>query len=155
MIEVPAQTELQELGVIQLECNDRTPYQARKAVAAWAGVAHPAQEILILATSELITNAVTHAGDIDWIELKLSQGLDFLRLVVTDPGLACSTPSRIPMQASNLYAEQGRGLAIVESLSRGRWGSHRLPVNGHRSVWCHLDLCPTPAQLEELFRASV
>ena len=161
MIDMPVQTGLHELGVIRLECTDRAPYQARKAVTAWTGTTHPAQEILILAASELVTNTVRHAagigpsGDLAWIELTLSQGLDFLRLEVTDPGWVCSTPSRTPMKASNLYAEQGRGLAIVEKLSRGRWGSHRRPGNGHRTVWCHLDLSPTPAQLEELFRASV
>ncbi|MEU6720768.1 ATP-binding protein [Nonomuraea sp. NPDC046802] len=158
MIYLPVLTEHREIGVIRLARNDRAPYLAREAVTAWTGTAHPAREILSLAASELVTNAVKHAADIgpsDDIELQLSQGPDYLRLVVTDPGSARWTPSPIPMQGSNLYAEQGRGLAIVHNLSRGRWGSHRLPESGHRVVWCHLDLSPTPAQLEELFRASI
>ncbi|MFC4011328.1 ATP-binding protein [Nonomuraea purpurea] len=161
MIYLPTLTERQELGVIQLGRNDRAPHLAREAVTAWTGTTHPAREILILVASELVTNAVKHAaldidpsGNLDWVKLELSQGPEFLRLVVTDPGSASSTPSCIPMQAPNLYAEQGRGLAIVENLSRGRWGSHRLPASGHRVVWCYLDLSPTPAQLEELFRPS-
>ncbi len=158
MIQIPVATGHQKLGVIQLARDDRAPYLAREAVTAWTGPAHPARETLILVASELVTNSVKHAaglgpsGDLDRIELTLSQGPDFLRLAVTDPGSACSAPSCIPMQASNLYAEQGRGLAIVDNLSRGRWGSYRLPASGHRVVWCHLDLSPTPAQLEELFR---
>jgi anti-sigma regulatory factor (Ser/Thr protein kinase) len=157
VIQIPVATGHQKLGVIQLARDDRAPYLAREAVTAWTGPAHPARETLILVASELVTNSVKHAaglgpsGDLDWIELTLSQGPDFLRLVVTDPGSACSAPSCIPMQASNLYAEQGRGLAIVDNLSRGRWGSYRLPASGHHVVWCHLDPSPTPAQLEELF----
>ncbi|MEV6036834.1 ATP-binding protein [Nonomuraea sp. NPDC052116] len=162
MIYISVMTECHELGVIQLARDERAPYLAREAVTAWAGAEHPAREILVLVASELVTNAVKHVAleigpgsDLDGIEVKLSQGRDFLRLVVTDPGSACSTPSCIPMQASNLYAMQGRGLAIVDRLSRGRWGSHQLHASGHRVVWCHLDLSPTPAELEELFRASV
>ncbi|MEU6715764.1 ATP-binding protein [Nonomuraea sp. NPDC046802] len=160
MIYLPALTERQEIGVIQLARNDQAPYLAREAITTWTGTAHPAREILILVASELVTNSVKHAAldsgpsvDLDWVKVELSQGPEFLRLVVTDPGSACSTPSYIPMQAPNLYAEQGRGLAIVENLSRGRWGSYRLPASGHRVVWCYLDLSPTPAQLEELFRS--
>lgn len=157
MIQLPVPTEHQELGVIQLARDDRAPYRARETVTAWTETTHPARETLTLVASELVTNSVKHAvgpgpsGDLDWIELTLSQGPGFLRLVVTDPGSTRSTPSYIPMQASNLSAEQGRGLAIVDNLSRGRWGSYRLPASGHRVVWCHLDLSPTPAQLEELF----
>ncbi|MFG1709489.1 ATP-binding protein [Nonomuraea sp. M3C6] len=159
MIHKPVLTERQQLGVIQLARDARAPYLARKAVTAWAGAAHPARDILILVVSELVTNAVRHAADVspggdpDEFELTLSQGPDFLRLVVTDPGSPCSSPSCIPMQAPNLYAERGRGLAIVDRLSRGRWGSYQLPVNGHRVVWCYLDLSPTPEQLAEIFRA--
>ncbi|MGW4799908.1 hypothetical protein ACWEPC_46575, partial [Nonomuraea sp. NPDC004297] len=68
---------------------------------------------------------------------------------------SCSQPSCIPLQGPSLNAERGRGLAIVQALSRNRWGSYRLPSTGQRMVWCHLDLHPTPAQVERLYRSPV
>lgn len=158
---VPPPTKLEELGAIQLACSTRAPYLAREAITTWLGGAHAAREIVILAASELVTNAVKYAdatgtGDGPGeIALKLSQDTIVLRLAVTDPGSRCSTPARIPLQAPNLHPENGRGLAIVENLSRGRWGSYRMPGSGYRHVWCHLDRHPTAAQLEELYCAPV
>ncbi|MFE0156741.1 ATP-binding protein [Nonomuraea sp. NPDC059007] len=161
-------SELHNLGAIELACSARAPYLARQAIDAWLGIGHPASEIAQLATSELVTNAVKYADanggtasvpDITAddpegvITLKLCQGSDYLRLGVTDPGSSCSKPSAIPLQAPSLEAERGRGLAIVQALSRNRWGSFRLPLSGGRVVWCHLDVEPTPAQIEELFLA--
>ncbi|WP_143078969.1 ATP-binding protein [Nonomuraea pusilla] len=151
----------EELGVTQLACNDQAPYLARQTVTAWLGTAHAAHEIVTLATSELVTNAVKYADTTDTddncgsITLKLSQDEAVLRLAVTDPGSRCSAPARIPMQEPNLHSEHGRGLAIVDNLSRGRWGSYRMPGGGYRCVWCHLDREPTPAQIEELFQAPI
>lgn len=165
----PPTQQLQPVGILHLARSDRAPYLAREAVSAWLGPGHPAQEIAVLAASELVTNSVRYAGtggssgngegDGDdsqgSITLKLCQGPDYLRLGVTDPGLSCSKPSAIPLQVPSLNAERGRGLAIVQALSRNRWGSSRLPSTGGRVVWCHLDLNPTPAQIEELFLAAV
>ncbi|MFI6184288.1 ATP-binding protein [Nonomuraea sp. NPDC051191] len=163
MYYTPPPDTFEELGVVQLACSDRAPKLARQAVTAWLGTKHTACEIVTLATSELVTNAVKYTDatataandDRDQITLKLSQDEAVLRLVVTDPGSRCSAPARIPMQGPNLHSEHGRGLAIVDNLSRGRWGSYRMPREGHRCVWCHLDREPTPAQLEELFRAPM
>lgn len=85
--------------------------------------------------------------------LELAQAPDFLRLAVTDPGSVSTAPPDIPPQTANPYSEHGRGLAIVQRLSRGRWGNCQTPPQGLRLVWCHLDRQPTPAQLEELFSA--
>lgn len=164
-------TQLQAVGILHLARSDRAPYLAREAISAWLGPAHPAREIVVLAASELVTNATRYtdaprringeSGDggddrtsgQDTITLKLCQGTDYLRLGVTDPGTSCSQPSAIPLQGPSLNAERGRGLAIVQALSRNRWGSFRLPVSKRRVVWCHLDLDPTAAQIEELFLA--
>ncbi|WP_344820842.1 ATP-binding protein [Nonomuraea africana] len=153
--------QLQAIGTTALARSDRAPALAREAVGDWLEPAHPAREITVLAASELVTNAVRHSstaqpsavtqGTPDVITLRLSQGSDYLRLAVTDPGSSCSEPSVIPLQVPNLNAERGR--AIVEALSRGRWGSYRLPPAGLRLVWCHLDLTPTPTELNELFCA--
>jgi hypothetical protein len=161
---------LQALGAVHLAHSDRAPHLAREAVGMWLEPAHPAREITVLVASELVTNAVKYAdassrssgggdgdaeGGQDAITLRLCQGRDYLRLTVTDPGSSCTEPSSIPLQVPSLHAERGRGLAIVEALSRNRWGSYRLPFAGLRLVWCHLDLNPTPSQLEDLFRAPM
>ncbi|GAA0944782.1 hypothetical protein GCM10009560_59100 [Nonomuraea longicatena] len=99
---------------------------------------------------------VTDTGDgLEEITLKLSQDPLVLRLVVTDLGSTSSAPALVPLQVPNLFAEHGRGLAIVDALSRGRWGSYRMPRKRHRYVWCHLDRHPTEAQVENLFCAPV
>ncbi|MEU4574642.1 ATP-binding protein [Nonomuraea sp. NPDC023979] len=154
--------QLKAIGTAHLARSNRAPRLARRAVAVWLERAHPAREITTLAVSELVTNAVQHpdnthpatvpVGTQDLITVTLSQGSDYLRLAVTDPG-SSSQPSIIPLQAPNLHAERGRGLAIVEALSRGRWGSYLLPPAGQRLVWCHLDLDPIPAQDDALFYA--
>ncbi|TMR04298.1 ATP-binding protein [Nonomuraea turkmeniaca] len=157
----PSPREFEEIGAIRLACNARAPYLAREAITRWLGSSHAAREIVTLAVSELVTNAVKYAdatgtgAGCEDITLKLSQDSVVLRLTVTDPGSNCSTPTRIPLQAPDLHAEHGRGLAIVETLSRGRWGSYRSPGSGCRHVWCHLDRHPTEAQLEELYCAPV
>ena len=155
MIHVISKAGLKELGVVELTRDDHAPRRAREAVTGWVGRSHPARDILILAVSELTTNAVRHA-DVGpgrrWLVIQLSQGTDYFRLAVTDPGSLFSVPYHIPLQAPRLngQAEDGRGLAIVAKLSRGRWGSHTLPQAAHRVVWCHLDADPTSAEAELL-----
>ncbi|MBF8184794.1 ATP-binding protein [Nonomuraea sp. K274] len=162
VIYVPSpRVDLHELGAFRLALSDRAPYLAREAITERLTAEHPALEIVTLAASELVTNAVRYSNvsssgdDADAITLELSQAPNYLRLAVTDPGSVCTVPTNIPPQTANLYSEHGRGLAIVERLSRGRWGSHQKPPRGLRLVWCHLDRQPTPAQLEELFSAPV
>jgi anti-sigma regulatory factor (Ser/Thr protein kinase) len=130
------------MGIIELARNSHAPRRAREAVTAWTGRDHAALDVLTLAASELVTNAVQHADtgcDRRWVLVQLSQSVDFLHLTVTDPGSLFSAPYRIPRQEQfNDKAEGGRGLAIVAELSRGRWGSHLLPPSMHRVVWCDL-----------------
>jgi anti-sigma regulatory factor (Ser/Thr protein kinase) len=112
------------MGIIELTRNTHAPRRAREAVTAWAGRDHAALDVLTLVASELVTNAVQHADtgcDRRWVLVQLSQGIDFLRLTVTDPGSLFSAPYRVPAQEQfNDKAEGGRGLAIVAELSRGR-----------------------------------
>jgi len=67
-----------------------------------------------LCASEIITNALTHAGNECWVRTHWSG--QFLQVEVTDRSLH-------PPVASNatLDAVSGRGLALVESFSHG-WG---------------------------------
>jgi anti-sigma regulatory factor (Ser/Thr protein kinase) len=140
VIHVISRIGLTELGEAKLVRDAQAPRLARETATAWIGRSHPARDVLVLAASELVTNAVQHADtgcDRRWVLVQLSQGIDFLRLTVTDPGSLFSAPYRIPTREQfNDKAEGGRGLAIVAELSRGRWGSHLLPPSMHRVVWC-------------------
>ncbi len=142
MIYVISQTGLTDLGEAKFARDTQAPRLARETVTAWIGHSHPARDVLVLAASELVTNAVQHADTgcgRRWVLVQLFRGIDFLRLTVTDPGSLFSAPYRIPMQEQfNDEAEGGRGLAIVAELSCGRWGSHLLPQSMHRVVWCDL-----------------
>jgi hypothetical protein len=92
---------------------------ARKVITEWLGDEHAAREIVILAASELVTNAVKYTDatrsidDLGQITINLSHDATILRLAVTDPG-SCSAPAHIPPQALDPYSERGRGLAIVK-----------------------------------------
>ena len=68
-------------------------------------------------TSELVTNAVTHAGAPAFdLELLRLEGSGAIVIVVTDP---CPLP---PVKRDpTADAEHGRGLHVVEALS-ARWG---------------------------------
>jgi anti-sigma regulatory factor (Ser/Thr protein kinase) len=71
-----------------------------------------------LLTSELVTNAILHASDEhESIELVISWGGGLLRVEVHDGSR--SAPARVHALP---YAEAGRGLMLLESLSSS-WGS--------------------------------
>ena len=71
-----------------------------------------------LLTSELVTNAILHASDEhESIELVISWGAGLLRVEVHDGSR--SAPARVHALP---YAEAGRGLMLLDSLSTS-WGS--------------------------------
>lgn len=103
-------------------------------------------ETAMLLVSELITNAVTHAGGVieppeDLFELrgKVAQVMlcislhESLRIEVWDQSSAPPVPH---MAASD--ATSGRGLELVASLSK-EWGCTLL-ITGGKIVWFALDL---------------
>ena len=94
------------------------------------GVVDTAVEDAAVVVSELVTNAVVHArsGPL----LVLSVRGDVLRIVVRDDD--GGTPPQ-PLAVDD-DASHGRGLALVEAISR-RWGVERQP-DGGKSVWCEL-----------------
>ena len=72
----------------------------------------------VLLTSELVTNAILHASDEhESIELVISWGAGLLRVEVHDGSR--SAPARVHALP---YAEAGRGLMLLDSLSTS-WGS--------------------------------
>jgi anti-sigma regulatory factor (Ser/Thr protein kinase) len=67
-----------------------------------------------LCATEVVTNALTHAGDECWVRVQWTG--QFLQVEVSDQSL------QLPVAADpSLSAECGRGLALVESFSQG-WG---------------------------------
>jgi len=95
----------------------------------------PMMHDLHLLTTELVTNAVLHAGACasDAIELRVAAGVDSLRVSVTDPGHFRDTPH---MEEPDPETPGGMGLYLVEQLS-SRWGVERLGDGAH-CVWFEL-----------------
>jgi anti-sigma regulatory factor (Ser/Thr protein kinase) len=81
-----------------------------------------------LVVSELVTNAVVHAGTT--IDLSMSIREDVLRIEVTDCGVDR------PQVWTEAFTS-GRGLPIVQAIGRA-WGV--LDLGSAKTVWCELSL---------------
>jgi anti-sigma regulatory factor (Ser/Thr protein kinase) len=105
---------------------------ARRFVAA-AMRRHEAQPEMIdtacLLTSELVTNALVHAGS--RVELAVSTLGRGIRVEVGDASRATAQPRAIGAEAV-----AGRGLHIVEAMS-SRWGTNA--AGAGKRVWFELD----------------
>ncbi|MFI1734120.1 SpoIIE family protein phosphatase [Streptomyces acidicola] len=106
----------------------------RDTLQGW-GFADIVDDAVVL-TSELVTNAVVHAGtSADVLCLRSDDGV---RIEVAD-----RYPEReIPLQTTSVNMgspdrEGGRGLQLCAALA-GRWGVDYTPT--HKQVWFHLDL---------------
>ncbi|MHB2021746.1 MAG: ATP-binding protein [Mycobacteriales bacterium] len=107
--------------------------QARQAVRNAArrwGLSAAVTEDLALATSELVTNAVVHAGP--HVRLCLSRRQDCLRLEVGD-----EHPQRPTVSCWSDDAAGGRGLHILRAISTS-WGIEPAPRG--KTVWAELPL---------------
>ena len=114
--------------------------EARRFVKEAAAPTAPRQVLddAMLLTSELVTNAVGHAGrsSDDPIELTVFVDSDVLRVSVRDRG-----PGFDPRQVRARSEEGGWGLDLVERLS-SRWGVGRHPDGSE--VWFEIDLPDAP-----------
>lgn len=111
---------------------------ARAALDAWH--LDGAVDTVELVVSELVTNAIRHAGPPAAgapVWLVLDWGGDVIRVEVHD-GDARHTPTPNPPQVDEL-AEGGRGLALIQALGL-RWGCG--PVRAGKAVWCELPTGP-------------
>jgi anti-sigma regulatory factor (Ser/Thr protein kinase) len=83
-------------------------------------------DAVLLATSELVTNAVIHAGGVESITVRLTPAV--ARVEVADPD------SGVPvLRDAEADAEPGRGLRTVAALTN-RWGVDTNPAGG-KVVW--------------------
>ena len=110
--------------------------EARRFVRETAASNAPRQVLddAMLLTSELVTNAVRHAGQSsdDPIELTVSIDPTILRVSVRDRGSGFD-----PLELRTRSDEGGWGLDLVEKLS-SRWGVDRRPETSN--VWFEIDL---------------
>ncbi len=95
------------------------------------------QEIAVLLTSELVTNAISHEMG-EHVTLVIRGSHDRLRVEVHDT--SCAVP--VPMDAP-ADAETGRGLMLVDNLAND-WGYYRTPAG--KAVYFMLLFQPEPAE---------
>jgi anti-sigma regulatory factor (Ser/Thr protein kinase) len=119
---------------VDLTRDPDSPAEARRALGEVSDHLSPRRlEDARLLVSELVTNAIRHAGlaDGDVIKLVVVTGDRVLRIEVCDPGPGFELSERDPDPAR----PSGWGLYLVRELS-DRWGVER---NAETRVWFELD----------------
>jgi anti-sigma regulatory factor (Ser/Thr protein kinase) len=103
-------------------------------LAAWGvGPGDSAEAALgdvLLATSELVSNAVKFGGT--EVTLTVHAHRDEITIEVTD-----ENPTEVAVRCAAPYDESGRGLALVEAVCQ-RWGQARRGKG--KTVWCSFSL---------------
>ncbi|MBB4896762.1 ATP-binding SpoIIE family protein phosphatase [Streptomyces griseomycini] len=115
----------------------------RKALTEWAGLALPGAEHLTgrvgddatLIASELVTNAVVHAGTDVHLTCRLEEETGALVVEVSDRHPTRAPRGTEPEASPHDAAEYGRGLPLVAALSEA-WGITYRP--GTKTVWARL-----------------
>jgi len=116
---------------VDLPADVASARKARRFVADFAARTGRAEvvELAELLVSELVTNAVDHAGTPVEIECRSTEA--GLRVSVSDGS------SRLPAaRRPDPWAERGRGLMLVDTLA-SRWGAEASPGSG-KAVWFEL-----------------
>jgi anti-sigma regulatory factor (Ser/Thr protein kinase) len=106
----------------------------------------PLVDDALLVISELVTNAVRHAGSASVLELEIGQTPQQLRVALSDDN---STAPHL--RTAGVAAEDGRGMAILEALC-DRWGIE--PRQTGKQVWWEVDLDPGYAGVPTELRAA-
>ena len=82
-------------------------------------------DVVVLLTSEVVTNAIRHAGSPCRVVMRISQ--ESVRVEVTD-----GSTEPVHLRPGPPDAESGRGLQLLDRLA-GHWGT--LDRAGGKSVW--------------------
>jgi anti-sigma regulatory factor (Ser/Thr protein kinase) len=123
----------------RLDVSLRAPSDARRFVTTLLSGRVQAEDVesAALVVSELVTNAVVHAGTP--VELQVELDGRLLRLRVADGD---GRPP-VPRRAVSDSLSTGRGLRLLEVLST-RWGVEPVRDSGSsgKVVWCELAVSP-------------
>ena len=130
--------DMRLLGTITMPGVPRSAQVARAFVSVVA--THVDDEALadvVLCVDELVANACEHtaSGTGGQVTVVVSAREDVLRVTVLDQGSA----QRQPRVRSDPFAEDGRGLFLVDALSKS-WGSH--PALNGTAVWAEFLAVP-------------
>ena len=107
-----------------------TPADARRfVVGALRAGGVEVDDAVPLVVSELVTNAVLHAGSAAQVEVRI--GNEIVRIEVHDSATELPT-----LRQPDPYHVTGRGLMLVDALS-DRWGAVPTPVG--KIVWFEID----------------
>jgi anti-sigma regulatory factor (Ser/Thr protein kinase) len=128
----------------RLECQVESVREARRFVTEmlddWGLIeddpAWMVREDVPLLCSELLANAIAVCSD--YVSIEVTAHHDRINLVVVDDG-----PGRAVIRRPAPYAASGRGLPIVEALSR-QWGQRERP-GLLKEVWCVVAVAPGSA----------
>jgi anti-sigma regulatory factor (Ser/Thr protein kinase) len=105
--------------------------EARVFAAKALGDLHPALDNVVLLTSELVTNAITHSGSRrrgGAVHVVIAESEGGVRVEVSDQGSELSAP----VVRSEVFASDGHGLFLVQSLA-DQWGYVR--DDNSTTVW--------------------
>jgi anti-sigma regulatory factor (Ser/Thr protein kinase) len=129
-----------ELLRLLMRCDSSAPRLARDALRTVAAIDLVRSDAILVA-SELVSNAVMHAGcePGEEIELVVEMRSNAVRLAITDRGCSDTAPT---VRGPEYRGPGGLGLRIVEALA-DCWGVERR--NG-TLVWAELTLDPPPEQ---------
>jgi anti-sigma regulatory factor (Ser/Thr protein kinase) len=134
---VTAGTTAAATAEILLPGTPRAAAQARRFVAdtliAWGFPA--AVEDARLIVSELATNVVVHTGS-PRLRLSCAHLDTVVRIAVHD----CSRELPVRVAAVSTDDERGRGMRLVDELTRQKWGVH-LETSGGKTVWADIRTC--------------
>lgn len=126
------------LGRLDLVAAHRSVPAARsftRSITAAHGIPHVRDDAEIC-VSELVTNAIRHAGADSggMLRLELLRAGSRLRIEVQDPSAAVPRPREV-----DLMEETGRGWFLVAALAN-RYGTDLTPAG--KSVWCEVIAWP-------------
>jgi len=118
---------------VSLDVGEATARHARRLVSDWLqGVecSEPIKQDAVLAVSELVTNAVVHAGSASTLAAAFDDGR--LRIEVAD-----RDPTHMPRRVESPGPGGGYGMRIIEEISDA-WGCAQSPDGKH--IWLEI-LC--------------
>jgi anti-sigma regulatory factor (Ser/Thr protein kinase) len=120
-------TQRRDLCAHYVVFGPRSPRQARELVRRAASDAHWDGDVegAVLSASEIVTNAICHAGCVRWLDVAADDHT--LRVEAADS--SDEPVEQVPVGPESI---SGRGLAIVEQLS-DRWGVR--PDGDGKTVW--------------------